>query len=114
MPLLSKTSELVGHELFDGYTGRFVHSDTMTIAYWDIKAGKEIPVHSHPHEQIVNCLVGHFRMWVDGKRFEMQPGDVLWIPSGSVHSALAVTACRTIDIFSPVRLDYQFPLEGAA
>jgi len=39
-------------EIVPGYFVRFVHSENMTIAYWNIKAGSSLPSHSHPNEQI--------------------------------------------------------------
>lgn len=36
-----------------GFKGRFVHSDHVTLAYWNIAAGAALPQHAHMHEQAV-------------------------------------------------------------
>ena len=41
-----------------GFRARFVHSDSMTVAYWEIEPGASMPEHSHPHEQIGYMVEG--------------------------------------------------------
>ena len=41
-------------EVIPGFVGRFLHSDTMTFALWEIAAGARLPEHAHPHEQVVH------------------------------------------------------------
>ena len=38
------------HEPMQGFHGRFVHSATMTHAYWRIDQGAQLPEHSHPQK----------------------------------------------------------------
>ena len=94
-------------ELMPGFRGRFVHTNSMTLADWQIDAGAELPVHDHPHEQVVNVLEGRFELVLDGVPHELEPGTVLPIPGGVPHSGRALTACRILDVFSPVREDYR-------
>ena len=94
-------------ELMPGFRGRFVHTDSMTFAYWSIEAGAQLPVHDHPHEQVVNVLEGRFELVLDGVCHELEPGMVLPIPGGVPHSGRALTDCRILDVFSPVREDYR-------
>ena len=51
-------SEVPERQPVPGFLVRFVHSGTMTVAYWEIEAGASMPSHSHPHEQIVNLIEG--------------------------------------------------------
>jgi quercetin dioxygenase-like cupin family protein len=97
------------HEVFPGFHGRFVHSDRMTFAWWTIDEGAEVPLHSHPHEQVVNMLEGRLALVVDGTEHVLQAGDVVAIPGDAPHAARALSACRVLDVFSPVREDYRFP-----
>jgi quercetin dioxygenase-like cupin family protein len=94
-------------EVMPGFHGRFLHTDTMTLAYWNIDAGAVLPEHSHPHEQVVNMFEGELEMVVDGTKHLMRAGDVLAIPGGSVHSGRSLTTCRVLDVFHPVRMDYK-------
>lgn len=94
------------NELIPGFSGRMIHSENMTIAYWDIEAGSDLPAHSHHHEQIVNLMDGEFELNVAGEPQILKPGMVVVIPSNVEHSGKAITNCKIIDVFSPRRDDY--------
>jgi quercetin dioxygenase-like cupin family protein len=97
-------------EVFPGFHGRFVHSERMTFAYWRIEPGAEVPEHDHPHEQVVNVLEGELALTVAGEEHVLHAGDVMAIPGGVNHAARALGATRVLDVFSPVREDYRFPV----
>jgi quercetin dioxygenase-like cupin family protein len=105
-----KLGEMAAREVFPGFHGRFVHSDAMTFAWWSIDEGAEVPEHQHPHEQVVNMLEGELALTVDGREHVLHPGDVVAIPGGVRHSARALAPSRVLDVFSPVRDDYRFPV----
>lgn len=94
-------------EILPGFNGKFVHSDAMTLAYWDIDEGASLPEHAHPHEQVVNMLEGEFEITVDGNPLSLKPGDVVVIPGNVPHFGTAITKCRILDVFSPARDDYR-------
>jgi len=94
-------------EIVKGYKARFVHSDNMTTAYWEVEASAELPQHSHMNEQISNVTKGKFEFNLDGEIKTLEPGDVVVIPSNVPHSGKAVTDCLIIDTFHPVREDYR-------
>ncbi len=94
-------------ELIPGHHGRLIHSEHTTHVYWRIEEGARLPEHSHPHEQIVNVLEGTYELVVDGSAQRLDAGEVLVIPGGAVHSGRAHTACRILDVFSPVREEYR-------
>lgn len=100
-------ASLETRELQPGHHGRFIHSEHTTHVYWEIEGGAELPEHSHPHEQIVNMLEGTYELVVDGRSFVLEAGDVLVIPGGARHGGGAVTDCRILDVFSPVREEYR-------
>jgi len=106
MPLID-LHELEQIELIHGYHVRFVHSDHMTIANWQIEKDAALPEHSHPHEQVVNLIRGEFELTVDGTPYHLTPGKVFVIPGGVRHAGRAITACHLIDVFHPVREDYR-------
>lgn len=94
-------------EIVPGYRARFVHSDHMTLAYWDVDPGAALPEHSHPHEQVANVLEGKFELTVAGESRVLEPGQVAVIPSGVPHGGKALTPCRLLDVFHPTRDDYK-------
>lgn len=94
-------------EIVTGFNGKFIHSENMTLAYWDIEEAASLPEHSHPHEQVVNMLEGEFEITVGGNPLSLKPGDVVVIPGNVPHFGRAITKCRILDVFQPVREDYQ-------
>jgi quercetin dioxygenase-like cupin family protein len=44
------------------------------------------PRHTHPGEEIIYVLEGTLEYQIDGKPVTVKPGDVLFIPAGTVHS----------------------------
>ena len=94
-------------EVFPGYFGRMVHTDNMTLVFWRIVAGASVYEHSHINEQVVNGIEGRFEMVVNGQHVVVGPGDILVIPANVKHSGKAVTDCKLIDVFYPIREDYK-------
>ena len=93
-------------ELIPGYEVRFVHTENMTMAFWDIKAGSKLPSHSHIHEQISQVTEGEFELTVEEDVYVLKQGKVVIIPSNAKHSGVAITDCKVLDTFYPVREDY--------
>ena len=102
-----RLSELPVQDVFPGFHGRMVHAERMTLAFWTIDAGAPVPEHAHPHEQVVTMLEGRFELLVDGAPHRLGPGEVFVIPGGARHSGRALTDCRILDVFAPVREDYR-------
>jgi len=96
-------------EIVPGFSAKFVHSENMTFAYWDIEAGSELPEHSHPHEQVLTVIKGKLVLTIEGKTQILEPGSVAVIPANAKHSGKAITECRCIDVFYPVREDFRDP-----
>jgi quercetin dioxygenase-like cupin family protein len=106
MPFIN-LSEIETREIIPGYLATFIHSENMTVAYWTVKAGAEMPVHSHEHEQVANLLEGEFELELNGVKQTLRPGIAALIPSNIPHGGRAITECRLIDVFHPVREDYR-------
>ena len=102
-----RTSELPEREVMPGFAGRFVHSERMTLAFWELPAGRELLEHSHPQEQVLVQKAGRFEITVAGETTVAEPGDCVVIPPNAVHSGRALTDCVILDVFAPVRDDYR-------
>ena len=94
-------------EIVKGFHARFIHSEHVTLAYWEVNAGATLPAHHHFHEQIVNVLEGELELVVEGKTMRLTSGHVVILPSNVEHSGQAITNCRILDVFSPIREDYR-------
>ena len=99
--------EIKEKEIIAGYRARFIHSENITLAYWEVEPGAVMPEHSHSQEQIANVLEGRFELVVAGESRILEPGMVAVIPSQVPHGGKALTSCRLLDAFHPVREDYQ-------
>lgn len=96
-------ADIEQREIIKGFKGRFVHTDLFTIAFWEVDANSELPLHSHFHEQTTQVTEGEFQMTVNGKTKIYTPGTILSIPPNLPHKGRAITNCKITDIFSPVR-----------
>lgn len=94
-------------DLAPGLTGYYAHGSNMTLGLVEIKKGSDLPQHQHPHEQITYILEGQLNMTIDGKLCTLTAGMYYVIPPNVWHGALAVTDCKVIDVFNPVREDYR-------
>jgi quercetin dioxygenase-like cupin family protein len=101
-----RLAELPWNTPFPGWKGRFMSSSQMTFVYWEVSAGTVLPEHSHPHEQVAHGIEGRFEIVIDGTTTVLEPGSIAVVPSGAVHSGRALTDCRIMDAFCPVREDY--------
>ena len=94
-------------EFFPGLKGKLVHGDKITWAFWDVEKGAEVPEHSHHHEQIMHVIEGRFEFTLNGNTCIYGPGSVVHISSNLFHSGRALTDCKLMDVFSPIREEYR-------
>ena len=95
-------------EIVPGYRARFIHSENITLAYWDVDPGAELPDHSHPHEQMGLLLEGDMEFVIGDERHLLKPGQMWRIPGGVPHSAIAqAEPVKALDVFHPIREDYR-------
>jgi len=106
MPLV-KLDELPELEISKGILMRAVTAQTVTVGHVRIAAGSPLPEHSHYHEQVVNVIEGELEMIAEGQTHRLMPGKVLVLPPNVVHSGQAITDCRVVDVFHPVREDFR-------
>ncbi|MEP6710917.1 MAG: cupin domain-containing protein [Ferruginibacter sp.] len=100
-------STITPKEIVPGYPARFVHTQNMTLAYLEVKAGAVLKEHSHPNEQVSHVLEGTFQLTLAGEPIVFEEGTIIVIPSNVPHSGLAITDCKLMDVFSPAREDYK-------
>lgn len=93
-----KLTEKLGRKLISG--------KNVMLAQIFLKKGCVIVAHSHVSEQITYILKGSMRFRLLDKEVTLNEGDVLHIPSGVEHSAVALEDTLDLDAFSPVREDW--------
>jgi quercetin dioxygenase-like cupin family protein len=93
-------------EISPGIRARVVNSASMSVAHVTLDAGAILPEHSHMNEQVVNVIEGELELTVNGKPRVLKPGVVEVLPPDAPHGGRALTACRVIDVFHPIRQDW--------
>jgi quercetin dioxygenase-like cupin family protein len=81
--------------------------DQMMIVQFRIAQGAEVPLHTHPHEQIGHVVSGRLIMQIGDERRELGPGEGYSVPGGLLHGATGITDAVVADSFHPVREDYR-------
>jgi quercetin dioxygenase-like cupin family protein len=100
-------SEITTKEVAPGFFSKLIHTETNTINFIEVKAGSSIPLHRHIHQQCSFALAGQFELTVNGEPQILDQGLFAIIPSNAEHGGRAITDCKPVDIFSPVREDYR-------
>jgi quercetin dioxygenase-like cupin family protein len=92
---------------------KLIHLDRLMLAQVFLKAGAIVPAHEHHNEQGTYILEGCLRFWLDahadapGDEFvDIHAGEVLMIPGGVRHRALALEDTLDLDVFTPPRADW--------
>lgn len=80
--------------------------ELMTVRFRFAVAGAEGALHHHPHVQSTFVQSGRFRFTVDGRSFEVGPGDAFVIPSQAPHGCVCLEPGVLIDGFTPRRDDF--------
>ena len=94
-------------EIAPGFFSKLIHTENNTINFLEVKAGSTLPLHSHIHEQSSFVLEGEFEMTVNGETKVLTRHDFVVIPGGVPHRGRAISDCRLVDVFFPVREDYR-------
>ena len=100
-------SDIETKEIAPGFFAKLIHTETNTINFLEVKKGSAIPRHRHVHEQCSFGIEGRFELTVDDVPRVLENGVFAVIPSNVWHSGVALTDCKLIDIFTPVREDYR-------
>lgn len=93
-------------KVWEGITGTLHHSEKLTFGYFTIEKGALLPEHQHMHEQWTHLISGELEFTVNGETTLMKSGMAAFIPSNALHSARAITECKAIDCFWPIREDF--------
>ncbi|GEM_PF-1188634 len=76
------------------------------LMLFKIKAGGEVPIHSHPQSQYGLVISGRGFFATRNNKIEVSEGDSYFIPANEEHAFHAIEEVLVIDVFVPPRTDY--------
>jgi len=100
-------STIPSKEIMPGLHGKLVHTENMSIVFWEVEEGAEVHEHAHMNEQVMHVIEGKFEFTLDGETKMYHSGDLVVIAPHKKHSGKALTPCKLMDVFSPVREEYK-------
>jgi quercetin dioxygenase-like cupin family protein len=107
-PQFIRVDAIKAFELAPGVVGRPLFGEGAMLNVIEFAPGAEVPLHSHPHEQLGICLRGLQILIVDGVEHPIGPMEAYVLPGGVEHEALCGPEGATVvDVFQPVREDYR-------
>ena|SRR6266487_4409995 len=93
-------------KIWEGINASLHHSEQATFAHVTLEKDSEVAVHNHIHEQWTHVIEGELLFDINGEQKLLTSGMTAFMPSGIPHSAKAITDCKVIDCFLPVRQDF--------
>lgn len=91
------------HKMIVG-PGKAMQADNMAFGVADFPANAHAPAHCHPREEeIIYILAGRGEVYFDGIPEPVEPGSVVYIPTGVEHSInnQSDEVMRLAYVFSP-------------
>ena len=92
---------------------KLIHLDRLMLAQVFLKNGAVVPAHEHHNEQGTYIIEGCLRFWLGphadapGDEYvDIHAGEVLMIPGGLRHRAVALADTLDLDVFTPPREDW--------
>lgn len=85
---------------------QLIVGDNIMLARVLLKKGALVPMHSHLNEQVTYVLEGALKFFIQGKEIVVATGEVLTIPAGVPHEAVALEDTVDLDVFTPPRVDW--------
>ena len=105
----TRWADLPLEKMRGGMSRRYLHSDKVMVAQVNFAKGDSVPAHRHDNEQYTYVLSGALRFLFGEDQDEevvVGAGEIVFIPSGLLHSASADEDTFELDIFDPPRRDW--------
>lgn len=107
--VVTRWDDLPLEKMRGGMSRRYVHSDRMMVAQVNFRKGDGVPAHRHDNEQYTYVITGALRFLFGERQVDevvVGAGEIVFIPSGLLHSASADEDTFELDIFNPPRQDW--------
>jgi mannose-6-phosphate isomerase-like protein (cupin superfamily) len=111
-PFHARIAEMPRESIAAGaLTRTAVRTDDAIVTFNWIEPGHpEVPPHSHPYDQLALILAGALELNLDGDKYTVRAGELLYIPARVPHVGRVVgdEVVLNVDIFAPIREDYLY------
>lgn len=82
-------------------------TQSMMLCEFTFDTNVEVPIHTHPNEQVGYLVKGRVEMTIDGKKTELRQGDSYSAPASVPHGVFTLEPSVIVDTFFPPREDYK-------
>jgi quercetin dioxygenase-like cupin family protein len=82
-------------------------SEKLMLCEFTFDTHVEVPIHTHPNEQVGYVAEGRVEMTIEGQKYELKKGDSYCAPSNVPHGAFTLEPTIIVDTFYPPREDYK-------
>ena len=95
---------MLAGEPLPGWSGRFLHSENMTFAHYDIAAGAAaLHEHAHEQEEVWHIVDGEVALTIDGEEQVLGAGCIAVVPPDTSHSVRPLGSFRVVIADDPRR-----------
>jgi len=83
-----------------------VHGPALMLVEFTFEGGRDLPIHTHPHEQVGYIVSGRVRLNMNGEIRDLGPGDSYHALPNVPHGAFICEPTVVVDAFTPPREDF--------
>jgi quercetin dioxygenase-like cupin family protein len=96
-------------KVWPGINARAVNGERITMALVELDPNQPVPEHRHENEQMGFVVRGQMEMRIGDETRLLTPGETYSIPGNTLHAVVLTgpEGCVVMDIFAPVRDDWQ-------
>ncbi len=95
-------------QVLPGLTRRtLAQTESLMLCEFTFEAHVEVPIHTHPHQQVGYVVDGRVEMTIDNQKFELKKGDSYSAPASIPHGVHILEPSIIVDTFFPPREDYK-------
>ena len=93
---IAHVNSVMGGPDYSTAFGGCVEGERMMAALMRMPAGTGAESHTHPNEQWIYILEGQMESVVNGYRVIAKPGEVIYIPAGTIHFGRALPGADVV------------------
>jgi quercetin dioxygenase-like cupin family protein len=82
-------------------------TDRTMLCEFTLTSGAAVATHSHPHDQLGYVVSGQLEFTLGDQTRVCGPGDTYAVPGDVPHSAVALSDCLLVEVFTPPREEFR-------